>query len=151
MGERIAAGLDYVGVLCVEMFVAGDGALLVNEMAPRPHNSGHWTIDGAVTSQFEQQCRALVGAPLGATHAHSPAVMINLLGDVWFASKTEDTLREPDWDAVLREPSAKLHLYGKHEPRRARKMGHVTFVGDTFEARLAAAARVKQALGIPAD
>jgi 5-(carboxyamino)imidazole ribonucleotide synthase len=150
LGTAIADRLGYIGVLCVEMFVARDGSLLVNEMAPRPHNSGHWTIDGAVTSQFEQQCRALVGAPLGATHAHSPAMMINLLGDVWFESQSGDALREPDWAAVLREPSAKLHIYGKHAPRRSRKMGHITFVGDTLEARLAAAARVKQALGIPA-
>jgi 5-(carboxyamino)imidazole ribonucleotide synthase len=149
MGTTIADRLGYVGVLCVEMFVARDGSLLVNEMAPRPHNSGHWTIDGAVTSQFEQQCRALVGAPLGATHAHSAAVMINLLGDIWFESAAGDALREPDWAAVLREPSAKLHLYGKREPRRARKMGHVTLLGETLEARLAAAARVKRAFGIP--
>ena len=149
MGTATAERLDYVGVLCIEMFVARDGSLLVNEMAPRPHNSGHWTIDGAVTSQFEQQCRALVGAPLGATRAHSPAVMINLLGDIWFERATASAPREPDWDAVLREPLAKLHLYGKHEPRRARKMGHVTFVGDSLEARLDAAGRVKAALGIP--
>jgi 5-(carboxyamino)imidazole ribonucleotide synthase len=148
-GIRIAERLDYVGVLCVEMFVTTDGRLLVNEMAPRPHNSGHWTIDGAVTSQFEQQCRALVDAPLGAVAAHSDAVMVNLLGDIWFASPAATTSREPDWRTILEDPTAKLHLYGKHEPRRGRKMGHVTFVGGTLDARLASVSRLKQALGIP--
>jgi len=146
----IATRLDYVGVLCVEMFVGRDGMLRINEMAPRPHNSGHWTIDGAVTSQFEQQCRVMAGLPLGNVAAHSDAVMINLLGDIWFDGPTGDAIREPRWDSVLRESSAKLHLYGKREPRRARKMGHVTFVGQSLAERLAAAARVKAGLGIPA-
>jgi len=149
IGERVAARLDYVGVLCVEMFVTDDGRLLVNEMAPRPHNSGHWTIDGAITSQFEQQCRAMADAPLGDTAAHSGAVMVNLLGDIWFETPAATALREPDWNAVLADPSAKLHLYGKHEPRRGRKMGHVTCVGGTLESRLARAARIKRILGIP--
>ena len=149
IGERVAARLDYVGVLCVEMFVTDDGRLLVNEMAPRPHNSGHWTIDGAITSQFEQQCRAMADAPLGDTAAHSSAVMVNLLGDIWFETPAATALREPDWNAVLADPSAKLHLYGKHEPRRGRKMGHVTCVGGTLESRLARAARIKRILGIP--
>jgi 5-(carboxyamino)imidazole ribonucleotide synthase len=136
-------------VLCVEMFVTVEGELLVNEMAPRPHNSGHWTIDGAITSQFEQQCRVLTGAPLGDTSAHSGAVMVNLLGDIWFESPAAAAMREPDWQAALGDPSAKLHLYGKHEPRRGRKMGHVTCIGGSVESRLASAARIKRILGIP--
>jgi 5-(carboxyamino)imidazole ribonucleotide synthase len=152
MGESIATRLGYIGVLCVEMFVTGEGALLVNEMAPRPHNSGHWTIDAAVTSQFEQQCRAMTDAPLGDTTAHSGAAMLNLLGDIWFdpASPASSAApRDPDWQSVLEDPTAKLHLYGKHEPRRGRKMGHVTCIGGTVESRLASIARIRQALGIP--
>jgi 5-(carboxyamino)imidazole ribonucleotide synthase len=142
----IAEALDYRGVLCVEFFVARDGALLVNELAPRPHNSGHWTIDAAATSQFEQQARVLADLPLGATDAHSPAVMVNILGDAWFDA---DVRREPDWAAVLAIPAARLHLYGKAEPRRGRKMGHVTLVAPTQEASLAAARDVKRVLRIP--
>ena len=149
MGRQIAERLGYIGVLCVEMFVTTDGRLLVNEMAPRPHNSGHWTIDGAVTSQFEQQCRVLADAPLGDVSAHSNAVMVNLLGDIWYPSAGSDAIREPDWQAVLDDANAKLHLYGKRDPRRARKMGHVTCVGGSVEAGLAAAARIKRALSIP--
>ena len=145
----VAARLDYRGVLCVEMFVARDGALLVNEIAPRPHNSGHYTIDACVTSQFEQQARVLADLPLGATRQHTPAVMVNLLGDAWFAGPGAATPREPDWSAVLRHPEAKLHLYGKREPRRGRKMGHVTCLGSTLDAALATARTVKSALGIP--
>ncbi len=111
------------------MFVTVDGALLVNEIAPRPHNSGHYTIDACVTSQFEQQARVLAGLPLGGTRQHAPAVMVNLLGDVWFADPEAATPREPDWTRVLRHPQAKLHLYGKAEARRGRKMGHVTCLG----------------------
>ena len=110
---RVAGALDYRGVLCVEMFVTADGALLVNEIAPRPHNSGHYTIDACVTSQFEQQVRVLAGLPLGDTRQHTPAVMVNLLGDIWFAGRAADAPREPDWTRVLRHPQAKLHLYGK--------------------------------------
>ncbi len=145
----IAARLNYCGVLCVEMFVATDGALLVNEIAPRPHNSGHWTIDAAVTSQFEQQARALAGLPLGATRQREPAVMVNLLGDLWFADRDAATPREPDWSRVLRHPQAKLHLYGKAEPRRGRKMGHATCLGSTPEHALATAREIKRDLGIP--
>src|SRR5690606_39246980 len=108
------------GVLCVEMFVTRSGALLVNEIAPRPHNSGHYTIDACITSQFEQQARVLAGLPLGDTALHEPAVMVNLLGDLWFDAG--GAMREPDWAAVLRLPRAKLHLYGKSQPRRGRKM-----------------------------
>jgi 5-(carboxyamino)imidazole ribonucleotide synthase len=144
----IAAKLDYCGVLCVEMFVAGDGALLVNEIAPRPHNSGHWSIDACVTSQFEQQARVLAGLPLGATRAHGPAVMVNLLGDLWFAAAVHEP-REPDWSHVLRHPQAKLHLYGKAEARPGRKMGHVTCLSTTLADALATAREIKRDLGIP--
>jgi len=145
----VAAALDYRGVLCVELFVARDGALLVNEIAPRPHNSGHYSIDACVTSQFEQQARVLADLPLGDTRQHTPAVMVNLLGDLWFADAASDSPREPPWVDVLRHPEAKLHLYGKAEPRRARKMGHVTCLGATLDAALATAREVRTLLGIP--
>jgi len=148
---KVAAALDYRGVLCVELFVVGAG-LLINEIAPRPHNSGHYTIDACVTSQFEQQVRVLADLPLGDTRAHGPAVMINLLGDVWFGAPSEAAeggLREPDWRAVLEVPEAKLHLYGKHEARRGRKMGHVTCVAPTLEQALSAARTVRRQLRIP--
>ena len=145
----IAGALDYRGVLCVEMFVARDGALLVNEIAPRPHNSGHYTIDACVTSQFEQQARVLAALPLGETRQHTPAVMVNLLGDLWFAETDATTPREPAWQEVLRHPEAKLHLYGKAHAKRGRKMGHVTCLGATLGDALATARSVKRALGIP--
>jgi 5-(carboxyamino)imidazole ribonucleotide synthase len=120
---EIAAGvfeeLEIVGTACVEFFLTAGGDLLVNEIAPRPHNSGHWTIEGAVTSQFEQQLRAVCGLPLGSTHRPEPAAMANLLGDLWTAG-------EPDWPAALAVPAVSLHLYGKREPRPGRKMGHLT-------------------------
>jgi 5-(carboxyamino)imidazole ribonucleotide synthase len=144
----IAAALSYEGVLCVEMFITRDGALLVNEIAPRPHNSGHYTIDACVTSQFEQQARILAGLPLGATTQHTPAVMVNVLGDAWFEGG-DDTPREPPWAAVLAHGSAKLHVYGKKEPRRGRKMGHVTCLGDTLDAALATARDVRRVLRVP--
>ena len=144
----VARALDYRGVLCVEMFVARDGALLVNEIAPRPHNSGHYTIDACVTSQFEQQARVLAALPLGQTRQHTPAVMVNLLGDLWFADAAATTPREPAWQDVLRHPEAKLHLYGKAHPKRGRKMGHVTCLGATLADALATARSVKAALGI---
>lgn len=111
--------LDIVGVLCVEFFLARDGKLFVNELAPRPHNSGHLTIDACVTSQFEQQLRAVCGLPLGSTAFLTPAAMANLLGDLWQEG-------EPDWAAACAFPNVKLHLYGKHEARKGRKMGHLT-------------------------
>jgi 5-(carboxyamino)imidazole ribonucleotide synthase len=133
--RAIVAELGYVGVLCIEFFVLTDGTLVVNEMAPRPHNSGHYTIDACVTSQFAQQVRAMARLPLGDVRQHSPAVMLNILGDVWFDGQSQ-TPREPAWDQVLALPGANLHLYGKSEPRRGRKMGHVTFVAPTLaEAR----------------
>jgi 5-(carboxyamino)imidazole ribonucleotide synthase len=147
IATRVAIALDYRGVLCVEMFVTGEDKLLVNEIAPRPHNSGHYTIDACVTSQFEQQARILAGLPLGDPRLHDSAVMVNLLGDLWFDERT-NARREPDWVTVLRQPQAKLHLYGKAEPRRGRKMGHVTCLGETPSAALATAREVKRRLGI---
>jgi 5-(carboxyamino)imidazole ribonucleotide synthase len=145
----VASALDYRGVLCVELFVSRDGDLLVNEIAPRPHNSGHFTIDACVTSQFEQQARVLADLPLGDTRQHTPAVMVNLLGDLWFADEAHSSPREPAWCEVLEHPAAKLHLYGKSEPRRGRKMGHVTCLGETMAAALATAREIKRALSIP--
>jgi 5-(carboxyamino)imidazole ribonucleotide synthase len=127
--RAIVAKLGYVGVLCIEFFVLDDGSLVVNEMAPRPHNSGHYTIDACVTSQFAQQVRAMARLPLGDCRQHSPAVMLNILGDLWF---DDGTLREPAWDQLLALPGAFLHLYGKEEARPGRKMGHATFVAPTL-------------------
>ncbi len=146
---RLAEALDYRGVLCVEMFVERGGHLLVNEIAPRPHNSGHYTIDACATSQFEQQARVLAGLPLGDTAQHTPAVMVNLLGDAWYEDARATARREPAWERVLAHPRAKLHLYGKHEARRGRKMGHVTCLGATPGEALATARAVKRDLGIP--
>jgi 5-(carboxyamino)imidazole ribonucleotide synthase len=128
--QAIVAELGYVGVLCIEFFVLTDGTLVVNEMAPRPHNSGHYTMDACVTSQFEQQVRAMARLPLGDVRQHSPAVMLNILGDVWFEGDSD--AREPAWDQVLALPGANLHLYGKDDPRRGRKMGHLTFIAPTL-------------------
>ncbi len=124
LAGRIADALDYVGVLAVEMFVV-DGRLLVNELAPRPHNSGHWTLDAARTSQFEQQVRAVCGVGLGDPSLLAPAVaMVNLLGELWIE-------REPDWGVALADPGASLHLYGKATARPGRKMGHITVTAPT--------------------
>lgn len=117
----LATALEYVGVIGVELFVANGGRLYVNEIAPRPHNSGHFTQDACVTCQFEQQLRAICGLPLGSPELLSPVAMINLLGDLWEGG-------EPRWDHLLRDPGAKLHLYGKQEPRPGRKMGHVNIL-----------------------
>lgn len=146
-GQRIAAGLDYCGVLCVEFFVLRDGRVVVNEIAPRPHNSGHYTIDACMTSQFEQQVRTLAGLPLGSPVMRAPSVMLNILGDLWFDAGGQ--FREPDWSAVLAIPGACLHLYGKREARRGRKMGHVTCIGDALEDALETARQVGAILGIP--
>lgn len=124
--RNIAESLDYVGTLCVEFFLTRDETLLVNELAPRPHNSGHLTFDACVTSQFEQQLRAVCGLPLGSTEFYHPAAMANLLGDVWANG-------EPNWAAALELPDVKLHLYGKVEPRNGRKMGHLTATAATSE------------------
>ena len=119
--------LDVVGVLCVEFFLQRDGRLLINELAPRPHNSGHFTLDACVTSQFEQQLRAVCGLPLGSTEQLRPAAMVNLLGDLW-------TPATPNWAAACALPGVKLHLYGKREPRPGRKMGHLTACADMVAA-----------------
>ena len=144
----VAEAMNYVGVLCVEFFVLGSGALVVNEIAPRPHNSGHWSIDGSVTSQFEQQARVMAGLPLGAVRPHGPVVMVNLLGDLWFDAPDTSAPREPDWSAVLRHSQAKLHLYGKAQPRRGRKMGHVNVLAETVEEATRVATRIELELGI---
>jgi 5-(carboxyamino)imidazole ribonucleotide synthase len=136
----IVEELGYVGVLCIEFFVLTDGTLVVNEMAPRPHNSGHYTMDACVTSQFAQQVRAMARLPLGEVRQHSPAVMLNILGDIWFAQGS-DTPVEPAWAELLALPGACLHLYGKEQARPGRKMGHVTFIAPTLaeaQAQLAA-------------
>ena len=123
IANALAEELDLVGVLCVEMFLAKSRRLLINEIAPRPHNSGHWTFDAAVTSQFEQQVRAICGLPLGSTELLRPVAMANLLGDLWANG-------EPDWNGALSIPTVKLHLYGKAEARPGRKMGHLAAMAD---------------------
>lgn len=128
--QEILEALDYVGVLCVEFFLEPNGRLLVNEIAPRPHNSGHFTFDACVTSQFEQQVRAVCNLPLGSTLQMRPAAMANLLGDLWVNG-------EPDWAAALASPDVKLHLYGKTDARLGRKMGHLTALAGTPDEALA--------------
>ncbi|NCB59568.1 MAG: 5-(carboxyamino)imidazole ribonucleotide synthase, partial [Gammaproteobacteria bacterium] len=139
----IAGKMDYIGTMAVEFFIAG-GQLLVNEIAPRPHNSGHATIDACYSSQFEQQVRALCGLPLGDSRAHSSGIMVNLLGDHWYPD-SDDQVKTPDWPALLSIPSLKLHLYGKEEPRPGRKMGHFTILAgqSTDWAEIVATARQK--------
>ncbi len=131
--------LDVVGVLCVEFFVKRDGGLLVNELAPRPHNSGHITFDNRITNQFEQQLRAICGLPLGSTELLRPGVMVNLLGDVWEGG-------EPDWAAACAFPNSKLHLYGKSDARPGRKMGHINALGSTIDVALEEALAARNAL-----
>jgi 5-(carboxyamino)imidazole ribonucleotide synthase len=135
IAHQVMDALEYVGILCIEFFVARDGRLLVNELAPRPHNSGHLTFDACRTSQFEQQLRAICGLPLGSPEMLQPAAMANLLGEVWDRG-------EPNWAAALAMPDVKLHLYGKSTPRRGRKMGHLTVLARSAEE---ARARVVQA------
>ncbi len=144
--EKIAAALDHVGVLCVEFFVLADGSLVANEMAPRPHNSGHYSLVACDLSQFELQVRTLAGLPLTAPRLHSAAVMLNLLGDLWLRHGSEP--RAPDWAALLALPGAHLHLYGKAEARRGRKMGHLTFTAAGAADAEAAARSAAQQLGI---
>ncbi|WPJ94957.1 5-(carboxyamino)imidazole ribonucleotide synthase [Coraliomargarita algicola] len=129
---KIADLLEVVGLIAVELFLEEDGSLIINEMAPRPHNSGHYSIDGCITSQFEQHIRAVTDLPFGSTELLKPTVMINLLGDVWSDG-------EPDWAGLLADPRAKLHLYDKGEARPGRKMGHFTLLGDDIDATLEAA------------
>lgn len=136
IARGIFESLDVVGVMCVEFFLARDGRLLVNELAPRPHNSGHLTFDASVTSQFEQQLRAVCGLPLGDTRLHAPAAMAQLLGDIW--PNCPSPTPAPNWPAALKDPRLKLHLYGKAEPRKGRKMGHLTAMAPTVEEARAA-------------
>lgn len=148
---RIADSLGYVGVLCVEFFVLEDGSLVANEMAPRPHNSGHYTVDACETSQFEQQVRAMTRLPLGSTRQHSPAAMLNVLGDVWFANGVSGEPVTPPWDEVAAMPTARLHLYGKEEARAGRKMGHVNFTAATRDEAVAGATACARLLRIALD
>lgn len=140
MAAHIAAGLDYVGVLAVEFFVLADGRIVFNEMAPRPHNSGHYTLDACATDQFQQQVRALAGLPLGDSRLLTPVVMVNILGDIWRP--------EPAWDRLLAHPGVQLHLYGKAEARPGRKMGHYNCLAETVEAAIALAEATRAELGI---
>jgi 5-(carboxyamino)imidazole ribonucleotide synthase len=139
IARSILEALDVVGVLCVEFFLTRDGKLLVNELAPRPHNSGHLTFDACVTSQFEQQLRAVCGLPLGSTEQYRPAAMANLLGDLW-----QDG--EPGWEAACAFPEVKLHLYGKPVPRPGRKMGHLTALARSAEAAARVVREARSAL-----
>ena len=145
VAEKLAGCLGYVGTLGVEFFVSR-GQLVVNEMAPRPHNSGHYTIDACATNQFQQQVRALCGLPLGDGQAHSAAVMVNLLGDLWFNGAQQ---QEPDWASLLAIPGLCLHLYGKQSPRAGRKMGHLTVVGDNAQQVYERAMQARKTLGLP--
>ena len=135
----VALRFNLVGLLAVEMFLRGNGELIINELAPRPHNSGHWTIEGCVTSQFEQHVRAVCGLPLGTTDLLTPTAMVNLLGDIWSAG-------EPAWAAALAEPNVHLHLYGKRQPRPGRKMGHLTATAESVEAAASSALRAREKL-----
>ncbi|MBP6406094.1 MAG: 5-(carboxyamino)imidazole ribonucleotide synthase [Ramlibacter sp.] len=146
--RSIAQGLGYVGVLCVEYFVLADGSLVVNEMAPRPHNSGHYSMDACDVSQFELQVRAMTGLPLVQPRQHSAAIMLNLLGDLWF--RQGDQAQTPPWAQVLALPGTHLHLYGKAEARRGRKMGHLNVTGADAQAVRATALQAAALLGIEA-
>ncbi len=150
--EHVAASMDYVGVLCVEFFLLQDGSLVANEMAPRPHNSGHHSIDSCDVSQFDLQVRAMTGAPLVMPRLHSPCVMLNLLGDLWFSADGRGTTTEtePDWAGVLALPGVHLHLYGKTSARAGRKMGHLTVTAASAEAAGRTARTVATLLGIEA-
>ncbi len=141
LATNVAHALELVGVMAVEMFVSRDGQLLVNELAPRPHNSGHLTIDACITCQFEQQVRAVCGLPLGNTDLLRPAAMANLLGDLWQS-------REPNWNAALATNDAvKLHLYGKQQPKRGRKMGHINATAENVETARNLVTAARAALG----
>ena len=139
MAKQIASALDYVGIMAVEFFIS-NGELLVNEIAPRPHNSGHYTLDACITDQFEQQVRAVCGLPLGDTTLLSPVVMINMLGDIWHDGKA------PKWQKLLDHPNVKLHLYGKREARPGRKMGHFNVLSSNIDDALTLAEDLKQRL-----
>ncbi len=139
LARAIAEKLGLVGLLWIEFFVAKDGSVRINEMAPRPHNSGHWTIEGAVTNQFEQQLRAVCGLPLGSPFIVAPTAMANVLGDVWAKG-------EPNWSAVLGDAFVKWHSYGKSDPRPGRKMGHLTSLGSTAEEAVSRVLHARQSL-----
>jgi 5-(carboxyamino)imidazole ribonucleotide synthase len=139
IASQIAERLDVIGLICVELFLTESGDWLVNELAPRPHNSKHWTIEGASISQFELQVRAICGLPLPEIVAPRAASMANLLGDVWSEG-------EPRWDEALKTPETALHLYGKHDPRVGRKMGHLTSLADTPQEAEARARQARAAL-----
>lgn len=139
MATQIASALEYIGVMAVEFFIS-EGKILVNEIAPRPHNSGHYTLDATVTSQFEQQVRAVCGLTLGDTRLMSPVVMVNILGDLW------DDGNPPAWNTLLSHPNAKLHLYGKREARPGRKMGHYNVLASELESALSLASDIKMQL-----
>ncbi len=141
MARQLAETLDYVGVLAVEFFVLDDNSLVVNEIAPRPHNSGHYTLDATLTSQFEQQVRAMCGLYPGKTDLQSPVVMVNLLGDVWGEDGSE-----PNWEVLMQGPASKLHLYGKKEARKGRKMGHYNVMAATADEALTQAIAIKDTL-----
>jgi 5-(carboxyamino)imidazole ribonucleotide synthase len=145
--RRIADGLAYEGVLCIEFFVLRDGSLVANEMAPRPHNSGHHSIDSCDVSQFDLQVRCMAGLPLAQPRLHSAALMLNLLGDLWFDAEGHE--RAPDWAAVLALPGAHLHLYGKASARPGRKMGHLTLTAAMPGAARSQAAAAAAVLGLP--
>ena len=142
MALRIAEALDYIGVLAVEFFVDDRGQVLVNELAPRPHNSGHFSLDASLQSQFDQQLRCLCGLPLGDTRLLSPVAMMNLLGDLWIPG-------EPDWAGVLEHPQVKLWLYGKAQARSRRKMGHLTILPENLDAAAATLAALRRRLSLP--
>ena len=151
LAARIAEELDYIGTMGVEFFVS-NGQLVINEMAPRPHNSGHYSLDACVTNQFEQQVRALCGLPLGEPRAHSVSVMVNLLGDLWFEQRAGgEHYREPDWSKLYAFPELKLHLYGKHHARPGRKMGHFTVLGSDVARVLETALAARKAIGIEGE
>lgn len=145
----VAESLGYVGVLCVEFFLLEDGTLLANEMAPRPHNSGHYSIDACDLSQFDLQVRAMAGLPLVMPRQHSPAVMLNLLGDLWWGVGDASPVTPP-WSDVLALPGTRLHLYGKTEPRRGRKMGHLTVTAPSAAQARTVALQAAALLGLPA-
>jgi 5-(carboxyamino)imidazole ribonucleotide synthase len=141
LAGRVATALEYVGVLGVELFVANGGRLYVNELAPRPHNSGHYTLDACTTDQFEQQVRALCGLPLAQPRLLTPVTMVNLLGDLWAGGP-------PRWDEVFRRPGVRLHLYGKAEARPGRKMGHLNCLAENADAALELALEARDALPV---
>ena len=143
----VAEKLEYTGVLGVEFFVCG-GELLVNEIAPRPHNSGHYTLDACITNQFEQQVRVMTGLPLGSSRQHSPAVMVNLLGDIWPDNSLTGEQGEPNWQIAYDNAQLKMHLYGKHEARLGRKMGHFTVLNTSRDEAIKQAMQVRSELNI---